>query len=124
MLKKAASVVLAGHCRLTISAAFTNVPCLIRHGVNLRGSTYHRARAAQAARGWVGGKVYASPVRHWALTDSRPSANVTLIILRVADLAAALLDGLFEHPEIILTLASHRKFRSYYWHQPSFSAAF
>ena len=35
---------------------------------------------------------------HWALTDSRPSADVTLIILRVADLAAALLDGLFEHP--------------------------
>jgi hypothetical protein len=27
---------------------------------------------------------------------------VTLIILRVADLAAALLDGPFEHPEIIL----------------------
>jgi len=27
---------------------------------------------------------------HWALTNSRPSANVMLIILRVADLAAAL----------------------------------
>ncbi|HWV45864.1 MAG TPA: hypothetical protein VN039_07570, partial [Nitrospira sp.] len=26
----------------------------------------------------------------WALTDSRPSADVTLIILRVANLAAAL----------------------------------
>ena len=38
------------------------------------------------------------PVRHWALTDSRPSADVTLIILRVADLAAALLNRLFEHP--------------------------
>ena len=37
-------------------------------------------------------------LRHWALTGSRPSANVTLIILRVADLAAALLDGLFAHP--------------------------
>jgi hypothetical protein len=35
-------------------------------------------------------KGYASPRRHWALTDSRLSANVTLIILRVADLAAAL----------------------------------
>ncbi len=34
---------------------------------------------------------YASPQRHWALTDSRPSANVTLIILRVVDLAAVLL---------------------------------
>jgi len=56
---------------------------------------------------------YASPLRHWALTNSRPSANVTLIILRVADLAAALSrkrrvparrgwvgekDGLFEQP--------------------------
>ena len=52
---------------------------------------------------------------HWALTGSRPSANVTLIILRVADLPAALFgdmrvlarrgragenDGLFEHPAI------------------------
>jgi len=40
LLIKSASSVLAGHCRLTISAAFTDVPCLIRHGVNLRGSTY------------------------------------------------------------------------------------
>jgi hypothetical protein len=40
MLKKIAGSVLAGHCRLTISAAFTYVPGLIRHGVNLRGSTY------------------------------------------------------------------------------------
>ena len=30
-------------------------------------------------------------LRAWALTDSRPSADVTLILLRVADLAAALL---------------------------------
>jgi hypothetical protein len=37
MLKKFASGVLAGHCRLTISEAFTNVPRLIRRGVNLRG---------------------------------------------------------------------------------------
>ena len=44
--------------------------------------------------------------RHWALTVSRPFTNLTcitlhvvsLIILRVADLAAASLDGLFEHP--------------------------
>ena len=47
------------------------------------------------------------PPRHWALTDSRPSADVTLIILRVADLAAALLDSLFEHPEVILALAPY-----------------
>ena len=40
-----------------------------------------------------------SPLGHWALTDSRPSADVTLITLRVADLAAALLDDLFAHPD-------------------------
>jgi len=58
----------------------------------------------------MGGRVkkgYASPLRHWALTNSRPSANVTLIILRVADLAAALLDGIldsagFSHAESYL----------------------
>ena len=89
LLKKSASFVLAGHCRLTISAAFTNVLRLIRRGVNLRGSTYHRARAARAARGG-GEKGYALPLRHWALTISRPSANVRLLIRRLADLAAAL----------------------------------
>ena len=69
---------------------------------SLRGSTYHRVRAATAARGGLGENNYASPLRHWALTDSRPSADVTLIILRVADLAAALLDSLFEHPGGVL----------------------
>ncbi|MEK6803032.1 MAG: hypothetical protein AABZ34_10220 [Nitrospirota bacterium] len=39
-----------------------------------------------------------SPLGHWALTGSRPSADVTLITLRVADLAAALRDELFAHP--------------------------
>jgi outer membrane protein len=38
MLKKSASFVFARLCRLTISAAFTSVPRLIRRGVNLRGS--------------------------------------------------------------------------------------
>jgi len=33
--------------------------------------------------------------KHWALTNLRPSANVTLLIRRVADLAAALLDSLW-----------------------------
>ncbi len=36
--------------------------------------------------------------RHCRLTVSAASANMTLIILRVADLATALLDGLFAHP--------------------------
>ena len=37
-------------------------------------------------------------LRNCRLTASPASANVTLIILRVADLAAAALDGHFEHP--------------------------
>ena len=73
---------------------------------SLRCSTYHRVRAAQRSSGRVGEKVYASPLRHWALTDSRPSANVTLISLRVADLTAALLDSLFEHPKGILSFVT------------------
>jgi hypothetical protein len=121
MRKKPASGVLAGHCRLTISAASTSLPRFIQRGVNLRGSPYRRARAASAARGgWVK-KDYASPLRHWALTDSRPSANVTLIILRIADLAAALArgtarlgalgwagenDGLFAHPAWLFNVVS------------------
>ena len=60
MLKKSAGCVLAGHCRLTISAAFTGVPYLIRHGVDLRDSAYRSVRLASS-------------------------------------LAAALLEGLFEH---------------------------
>jgi hypothetical protein len=36
MLQNLSSIVLARHRRLTISAAFTDVPCLIRHGVNLQ----------------------------------------------------------------------------------------
>jgi hypothetical protein len=39
ILKKSSSFVPTGHCRLTISAAFTDVPYLIRHGVNLSSST-------------------------------------------------------------------------------------
>jgi len=64
MLKNASSFVLAGHCRLTISAAFTNVTRFIQRLVNLRGSTYGK------------------PVR--------PASSF----------AAALLEGLFEHPAL------------------------
>jgi hypothetical protein len=64
MLKKSPSGVLTGHCRLTVSAAFTGVPCLIRHGVNLRGSTYRLGKRLfiQAMGGRVK-TVYASPLR-------------------------------------------------------------
>ena len=103
-----------------------------------KGSTYHRVRAATAARGGLGENNYPSPLRHWALTDSRPSADVTLIILRVEDLAAALFgerrvlarqggrvrtDSLFEHPEDILALTPNGKFWPYCWHQLGFSEA-
>ena len=49
----------------------------------------------------LNGSMYASLLRHWALTDSRPSASVTLIILRVADLAAALRKDHFDQPECV-----------------------
>jgi len=51
---------------------------------------------------------YESPLGHWALTDSRPSAGVTLLPRRIADLAAALLDGLFAHPARPFNVVSHR----------------
>lgn len=47
-----------------------------------------RARGAGAAWGGSDEKGNASPLRHWALTDSRSSARVTLIILCVTDLVA------------------------------------
>ena len=50
------------------------------------------------------------PLRHWALTGSCPSANVTLIILRVADLAAALLNGLLN------TLGAFLHESATFWH--------
>jgi len=39
-----------------------------------------------------------------------------------ASLAAALLDSLFEHPEVILILAPNGSFRPYFWHQLGFPA--
>jgi hypothetical protein len=68
-------------------------------------------------------KVTPRPLGHGALTNSRPSAGVTLLIRRVADLAAALLDSLFEHPEVVLALAPNGNFQPYFWYQPNFSAA-
>ncbi len=44
-----------------------------------------------------------SPLGHRALTDSRPSADVTLITLRVADLTAALLHHLTAQPAVHVT---------------------
>jgi hypothetical protein len=148
MLKKSAAGVLARHGRLTISVALTSLPRLIQRGVNLRGSTYHRARAAQEQLE-VGRMKKDTPrlLRHRALINSRPSANVTHSMLRVADLAAALPaeqrvsarlarlagaakrarrgwagenNSLFEHPEIILALAPYGKVQPWYWLQPSF----
>jgi hypothetical protein len=76
MLKKSTSGILARHGRLTGSAAFTHVPRV----VNLRGSPYCTGCD--------------SPMGHEAVIDLRPSADGTFLLRRVADLAAALPDGL------------------------------
>ncbi|WHZ26728.1 MAG: hypothetical protein OJF51_001524 [Nitrospira sp.] len=89
MLKKSTSGVLAGHRRLTISAAFTNVPRFIQRGVNLRGSTYHRARAARAAQGGRVRKV-TPRARHCQLTISPARTDMALVIPRAVRFAAAL----------------------------------
>jgi len=96
---------------------------LARCGKRPSAAFSHRSAAQRTAwenacsnRRWVG-RVridYASPRRHWALTNSRPSANVTLIILRVADLAAALLDSLFAHPAWLLIVVSSHDIRDGY----------
>ena len=57
-----------------------------------------RPREKSLSRQARGGRVKMITIRpeeHCRLTASPASANVTLIILRVADLAAALLDGPF-----------------------------
>ncbi|MGZ8394019.1 MAG: hypothetical protein ACXWWJ_04545, partial [Nitrospira sp.] len=48
--------------------------------------------------GGVGKNDVASPPRHCRLTVSPASTDAALIMLRAVDLAAASLDGLFEHP--------------------------
>jgi len=55
MRKKSASGVLAGHCRLTISATFTSVTRVIQRVVNLRGSPYGYGTRACLGRIGVGG---------------------------------------------------------------------
>jgi len=64
MRKKSASGGLARHCRLTISAAFTNVTRVIPRGVNLRGSPYGHGTRACLGRLGVGG--YEDTIRLFA----------------------------------------------------------
>jgi hypothetical protein len=52
MLKKSFSFVLTRHSRLTISAAFTNVPRCIQRGVNLSGSTCETKYASPLRSLW------------------------------------------------------------------------
>jgi hypothetical protein len=75
-------------------------PAAFSHRSATQRTTRERARLGGLGAGRVK-KWLRLASRHWALTGSRPSANMTLIILRVADLAVALLDSLFEHPEVI-----------------------
>ena len=77
MLKKSASFVLATLKRLVVRP-------------------WEKSLSRQARGGRV--KCIRFALRNCRLTASPASANVTLIILRVADLAAAALDGHFEHP--------------------------
>ena len=75
---------------------------------------------------------------YWKLTGSRQSANLRLLLRRLADLVAALPaerrvfarlgragenNNLFEHPEDILAVALYGQFQLYCPHQPSFYAA-
>jgi hypothetical protein len=71
-----------------------------------KSSTYSRERAAQAARGGWMKKGYASgPLRHWALTDSRPSADVkTLGHCRLTDSPARTNVALFIHRAVRLII--------------------
>jgi hypothetical protein len=82
MLKKSASFVLARHCRLTISAAFTHVTRFIQRVVNLRGSTYRQWEKSLSWQAGAGRERDASPPR----------------------IAAAALDDLFDHPASVLNL--------------------
>ena len=77
MLKKSASFVLA----------------------SFSSSTYGHGKEACLGRLGVDGKNdVASPPGHGRLTDSPACTDVALFINRAVHLAAALLDGLFEHP--------------------------
>ncbi|TKB86612.1 MAG: hypothetical protein E8D43_07400 [Nitrospira sp.] len=55
LLKKLAGIVLARHCRLTVSTAFTNVTRCIQRVVNLRSSPYGHVHRACLGRLGVGG---------------------------------------------------------------------
>jgi hypothetical protein len=78
MLKKFASFVLARHCRLTVSAAYTSLTRFIQRVVNLRGSTYRqRKEPASAGSGWAGKKGTPRP-----LASLRPRCSTFLTILQ------------------------------------------
>ena len=58
MRKQSASGVLARHCRLTVSAAFTNVTRVIPRVVNLRGSPYGTSTIRLFARCGLAGRPF------------------------------------------------------------------
>ena len=60
--------------------------------------------------------------RHCRLTISPASTDVALIMLRAVDLAAALLDGHFEHPAEILAYCVHMRIIGILTYQNNFSA--
>ena len=54
LFKKSPSGVLARHSRLTISAAFINVPRFIQRGVNRRAQRTALAKSRHSSLGWAG----------------------------------------------------------------------
>ena len=70
MRKKSTSGVLARHCRLSVSAAFTNVTRVIPRVVNLSGSPYgHETRACLGRLGVGGYEVQFTPSLAAVLPD-------------------------------------------------------
>jgi hypothetical protein len=77
---------LGRHWALTVSRPCADLRRLLRRLAHLDVPTWGK-EPVSAGSGWAGKKEYASTSRHCRLTVSPASANVTLIILRVADLA-------------------------------------
>ena len=100
MLKKSSSFVLASlrrHGALTVSRPCANVRRLLRRLAHLNVRPGKRARLGGLGAG-PGEKGLRFASEHCLLTDSPACTNMALFIHRAVHLAAASLDGLFEHP--------------------------
>ena len=76
---------------------------------SLRGSTYPTRRTrCLGSLGWAGEKSYASAQDTARLTNSAARTNVVLLIRRTVRLAAAALNGHFEHPAAVFCCCAAR----------------